>query len=216
MTYSKQVLDFARAEIDAYQQGLVKASRRTLYDRDIKWPWGKYKDVPLSCVPLEYFAWFVQQSTDKLWLGRIEKEMLCRQNGDKVMSSKTKFGTCEKVQAELAVHEHKQQELAEWRKDPRVKDWLRKPVVDTWYKKHGPGNGKLKAQRQQDQKQQNKAKAQATKGPWQLKQEAKKKNKQQQNKTITNNTKITTTTGSYTIPTHNFDGSPVDFSTAPF
>lgn len=151
------------------------------YDRDVKWPWGKYKNVPVSCIPLEYLAWFVQNGNDRIWMSLIEKELLCRKLGDKEMRSKTKFDTPAKVFDELAMNEFRQERLQAWKKDPRVGDWLKKPVVDTWCKKHSP----------------------------------KKKGKQQQNKTITKHT-TNSTTGSYKTPTHNFDGSPVDFSKPPF
>ena len=177
------------------------------YDRDVKWPWGQYKNVPVSCIPLSYLAWFVQTCKDRIWMGLIEKELLCRKLGDKEMRSKTKFNTPDKVLDELAMNEFRQQRLKAWHADPRVGDWLKKPVVDSWYKTHGPGNKKLQDQRQAQQKVQNKTMAAKSKGKWRQQQDAKK---------ITNNTKITSTTGSYTTPTHNFDGSPVDFSTAPF
>jgi hypothetical protein len=123
----------------------------------------------------------------------IEKELLCRKLGDKEMRSKTKFDTPEKVLDELAMNEFRK---------TSTKDWLKKPVVDTWFRTHGPGNEKLKVQQQAEQKAQNKKNA------------FKKKGKQQQNKSITKHTN--TITGSYKTPTHNFDGSPVDFSTPPF
>lgn len=167
------------------------------YDRDVKWPWGKYRNVPVSCIPLEYLAWFVQNGKDRIWMSLIEKELLCRKLGDKEMRSKTKFDTPDKVLDELAMNEFRQSS---------TKDWLKKPVVDTWFRTHGPGNTKLKTQRQAEQKIQNKTKAAKSKGKWRQQQDAKK---------ITNNTKITTT-GSHKTPTHNFDGSPIDFSTPPF
>lgn len=174
------------------------------YDRDVKWPWGQYKNVPVSCIPLSYLAWFVQTCEDRIWMTLIEKELLCRKLGDKEMRSKTKFNTPDKVLDELAMNEFRQQRLKAWHADPRVGSWLKKPAVDTWFKTHGPGNKKLQAQRQAQQKEQNKNNA------------SKKKDKQRTITSISNNTKITSTTGSYTTPTHNFDGSPVDFSTPPF
>ncbi len=164
------------------------------YDRDVKWPWGKYRNVPVSCIPLEYLAWFVQNGKDRIWMSLIEKELLCRKFGNKEMRSKTKFDTPDKVLDELAMNEFRQSS---------TKDWLKKPVVDSWFRTHGPGNAKLKIQRQTEQKVQNKKNA------------TKKKNKQHTTTNITTKTKITTT-GSLITPTHNFDGSLIDFSTAPF
>jgi hypothetical protein len=171
------------------------------YDRDVKWPWGKYKKVPVSCIPLEYLAWFVQNGTDRVWMGLIERELLCRKLGDKAMHSKTKFNTPEKVLDELAMNEFRK---------ISTKSWLQKPVVDSWYNTHGPGNKKLKAQRQAEQKAQNKNKAAKSQS---------ERRTQSQAKPITTNT-ITTntiiTTGSYKTPTHDFNGSPIDPSKPPF
>lgn len=137
------------------------------YDRDVLWPWGKFKKVPLSCIPLDYLAWFVQAGTDRIWLSLIEKELLCRRDGDKIQHSRTRYSTETQVLEVLKNNLLRQQAQTKWAKAPGPKKKINK----------------------------------RTNNP--------------QQSTITKHTHKTNT-GSYIIPTHNFDGSPVDFSTPPF
>ena len=136
------------------------------YDRDVLWPWGKYKRVPLSCIPLEYLAWFVQTGTDRIWLSLIERELLCRRDGDQAQHSRTRYAT-EAQQLEVLKN-----------------NMLRQQAQTTWARAPEPKNKK---------KRTNTPKA----------------------KTITKHTHKTNT-GSFITPTHNFDGTPIDFSTPPF
>lgn len=146
------------------------------YDRDVLWPWGKFKRVPLSCIPLDYLAWFVQTGTDRIWLTLIERELLCRRDGDKAQHSRTRYATEAQQQEVLKNNMLRQQ---------AVKDWVARPKT-----KH-----EIKTIKKQKK----------------IKQRANTRKQQVITKQAHN-----TNTGSYTTPTYNFDGTPIDFNTPPF